>query len=313
MVERIVIERLEFRGCCGVSPEERAQPQPLAVDVELDCRLESAGLSDNLAHTVDYAAVARRIVDVGTLQDSCLLETLAERLLAILFAEFPIERAKLWVRKLQPPIAHIAGSVGITLERTRLAQQLQRPDPVPAPFLMQHLARLPKGRVLDVAAGRGRHTLFLASHGYEVEAIDRDAEALDHLAATARQRNLSGVTTRTVDLELPPPQEPDLGLETYDVIVVFFYLHRSLFPFLIDALKPGGVLVYETFTIENYFRHRHPKRWEFCLANNELLRLTSLLRVLHYDEGEHDGGHGAGSAYTAQLLAHKPAETGSRR
>lgn len=306
MAERIVIERLEFHGCCGVSLEERARPQPLAVDLEVDCQLEPAGRSDSLSHTVDYAALAQRIVEVGTSQDSCLLETLAERILAVLFAEFPIDRAKLWVRKLQPPIAHVAGSVGVTLDRTRMAQQLQHPDPVPAPFVMQQLTRLPKGRVLDVAAGRGRHTLFLASHGYEVEAVDRDTEALEQLAATARQRNFSTVTTRTVDLELPPPHDPDLGIERYDVIVVCFYLHRALFPALIDALKPNGMLLYETFTIDNYFRHRHPKRWEFCLAHNELLRLTSPLRTLHYDEGEHDGGHGAGSAFTAQLLAQKP-------
>ncbi|HMK21899.1 MAG TPA: dihydroneopterin aldolase, partial [Terriglobales bacterium] len=163
MAGRIIIERLEFRACCGVSLEERARPQPLAVDLEVDCELDSAGRSDNLACTVDYAAIVRQIVEIGTSQDSCLLETLAERILAVVFAEFPIERAKLWVRKLEPPIAHIAGSVGVALERSRLAQQLQNPDPAPAPFVMQQLARLPKGRALDVAAGGGRHSLFLAS------------------------------------------------------------------------------------------------------------------------------------------------------
>src|SRR4029078_12548906 len=91
--------------------------------------------------------------------------------------------------------------------------------------------------------------------------------------------------------------------QEYDVILVFFYLHRPLFPALIDSLKPNGVLSYETFTIDNYLRHRPPRRWEFCLAQNELLRLTSNLRVLSYDEGEHDGSHGPGSAFTAQLVA----------
>ena len=71
------------------------------------------------------------------------------------------------------------------------------------------------------------------------------------------------------------------------------------------VLKPNGILLYETFTIDNYFRHQHPRRWEFCLAQNELLRLTSPLRVLHYDEGEHDGGHGSGPCYTARLVAQK--------
>ncbi|NJL15997.1 MAG: dihydroneopterin aldolase, partial [Nitrospira sp.] len=48
---QIIIEQLEFRGRCGVTPEERARPQPLAIDLELDCRLEPAGLSDDLQQT----------------------------------------------------------------------------------------------------------------------------------------------------------------------------------------------------------------------------------------------------------------------
>ena len=93
------------------------------------------------------------------------------------------------------------------------------------------------------------------------------------------------------------------AVRVVNVIVVFFYLHRALFPALIESLKPNGVLIYETFTIDNYLRHRHPRRWEFCLAHNELLRLTSNLRVLSYDEGEHDGGHGPGAVFTARLVA----------
>jgi len=302
----IFIERLEFRGRVGITLEERARPQPLAIDLELDCRLESAGRTDDLAHTVDYAAIAKRVVEVGMEKDSHLLETMAERLFVVLFGEFPIQRAKLWIRKLHPPLIYVTGSVGVSLERTRLDQQLYEADPAPAPFLLQQLHRLPKGRALDVAAGSGRHALFLAAHGYQVDAIDRDADALKQLNAAAKQRQLH-VATTCLDLEQPAPFEPHLGNEIYDVIVVFFYLYRSLFPYLIDALRPGGVLMYETFTIDNYFRHKHPRRWEFCLAHNELLRLTSRLQILHYEEGVHERGHGQGPVYTAQLVAHKPA------
>ncbi len=152
MSDQISIERLEFRGLCGVTHEERVRPQPLAVDLELDYQLGPVGLSDNLAHTIDYARVAQRVVEVGTAQDFCLLETMAERLLTMLFDEFPIERVKLWVRKLHPPITYVTGSVGVTVERTRLTQQLQHGDPDPARFLVQQLHRLPKGKVLDMAA-----------------------------------------------------------------------------------------------------------------------------------------------------------------
>jgi dihydroneopterin aldolase len=293
MSGKITIERLEFRGRCGVTAEERARPQPLAIDLELECRIDKAGRSDRLAHTIDYARIAQRVVEVGTAQDVCLLETMAERFVAMLFDEFTC----------------ITGSVGVTIERTRLDQQVLQIDPAPAPFLVQQLPRLPKGKALDVAAGTGRHALFLASHGYQVDAIDRDEQKLTQLASAARARQLV-VVTRTVDLEQPAPYEPDLGKETYDVIVVFFYLYRPLIPYLLDALKPGGVLVYETFTIDNYFHYKHPKRWDFCLAHNELLRMTSSLQILHYDEGAHEGAHGQGPVYTAQLVAQKPAGQG---
>jgi SAM-dependent methyltransferase len=173
----------------------------------------------------------------------------------------------------------------------------------------QQLHRLPKGRALDVACGTGRHALYLAAHGFEVDAIDRDRESLAKLSAAAAQRHLTHLTVNTVDLERQTDERPEFPADTYDVILVSFYLHRPLFPWIIEALKPQGVLVYETFTIENYVRHRHPRRWEFCLAQNELLRLTSALRVLWYDESEHEGGHGTGSAFTAQLVARKSAAT----
>ena len=122
----VVIERLEFHSRCGVTPEERARPQSLALDLELDCLLEAAGLSDDLVHTIDYAKVAQRVVDIGTLQESQLLETLAERLMAALFDEFSIDHIKLWLRKLHPPISYVTRSVGISIERTRLAQHVLR-------------------------------------------------------------------------------------------------------------------------------------------------------------------------------------------
>ena len=311
MAGQIVIEQVEFRGRCGVTSEERARPQPLAVDLELGCETEQAGFSDDLRQTVDYAAVVHRIVAIGTGRETHLLEAMAEELLQVIFHEFQVHRIKLWLRKLHPPITSVTKSVGITIERTRLEQHMLRACPPPARFLSQQLHRLPKGTVLDVAAGRGRHTLFLSSLGYQVEAIDRDAEALALLLTSARSQNLAGVTTRTLDLEPPPPHAPSLGHTQYDAVVVFFYLHRPLFPHLRDALKPGGVLLYETFLIENHVRHHHPKRREFCLAQGELLDLTSGLRLLHYDEGLHEGTQDREPAYTAQLVAQKPFTSGT--
>jgi dihydroneopterin aldolase len=308
MADKIVIERLEFLARCGTTSEERQRPQPVAIDLELDCETVSASSSGHLSDTVDYAQVAERIVDLGSKEVCALLETFGEKVLTLLFTEFPISRARLWLRKLSPPISQKAGSVGIKFDRPRAAHYAQAIDPVPSRFLTQQLHRLPKGRVLDVACGGGRHALYLATQGFEVEAIDRDQESLTKLSSAAVQRRLR-LSVKQVDLERRTDERPEFPANTYDAIVVCFYLHRPLFPWLVEALRPQGILLYETFTIDNYVRYRHPRRWEFCLAQNELLRLTSLLRVLSYDEGEHEGGPSMGSVFTAQLVAQKPGQS----
>jgi dihydroneopterin aldolase len=305
MTDKIVIERLEFQARCGITSEERQRPQPMAIDVELDCETASAVATDHLSDTIDYAQVAERIVELGSKEVCALLETFGEKILTLLFTEFPVSRARLWLRKLSPPMGPKTGSVGVKLDRPRAAHHARSADPLPSPFISQHLHRLPKGRALDVASGSGRHALYLASHGFEVEAVDRDHARLATLSTTATQRHLPNLTVKQVDLERNADERPEFPANTYDAIVVCFYLHRPLFPWLMEALKPQGVLLYETFTIENYMRYHHPRRWEFCLAQNELLRLASSLRVISYDEGEHDGGPGMGSVFTAQLVAQK--------
>jgi dihydroneopterin aldolase len=302
MSERLIIERLEFQGHCGTTAAERKIAQPIGVDLELEYPLGLAAATDNIERAVDYAKVAERIIEVGGAQECCLLETLAERLSAMVFAEFPVSRISLWVRKLVPPVAGVRGSVGVRLDRTRAMQVM---DPRPSRFLVEQLPRLPKGTALDVATGRGRNALYLAAQGYAVEALDRDDQALAEVAAAARQRNLTNLFVRHLDLEADPDQPASFPKERYEVVLGFFYLHRPLFPALLQALKPGGVLVYETFLIENHLRRQHPRRREFCLSHNELLRLTTGLRVLHYDEGEHESAHGDEPAFTARLLAQR--------
>ncbi|MFO0773972.1 MAG: dihydroneopterin aldolase [Nitrospiraceae bacterium] len=307
MPSRIVIERLEFHAHVGVTDAERRVAQPIAVDVEFDWPTERAGQTDNLQDTIDYAAVADRLTATATRQQDRLLETMAERLLTTLFAEFPIQAAYVWVRKVHPPVKSVQGSVGVQVKRTRQTHMTQQQDPLPARFLVEQLYRLPRGRALDVASGAGRNAMYLATNGFQVECIDRDEQALIALNSMAQARSLAAtLSTRTVDLETDPAHIPDLGTEQYEVIMVFFYLYRPLFPRLIQALKPGGILVYETFTIDNHLAHQHPRRREFCLEHNELLKLVQPLHVLFYDEGEHQGSDGAAPLHTAQLLARKP-------
>jgi SAM-dependent methyltransferase len=116
--------------------------------------------------------------------------------------------------------------------------------------------------VLDVAAGRGRHALFFAGRGHRVTAIDRDVSAL----AAA-----DNVEVIAADLEDGSPWP--LADRTFGAIVVTNYLHRPLFPHLLAALQPDGVLLYETF-MEGNERFGKPNRPEFLLKDGELLELA---------------------------------------
>jgi dihydroneopterin aldolase len=312
MSDHLVIKDLGFQGHIGITQEERRNPQPIGVDMELDYpegAMASASQSDDITRAVDYAAVAARIVEIGLSREFQLLETLANHVTAALFAEFPIDGLRLWVRKLVPPVKNIHGSVGVRVDRRRSSEGYpscsssmpEDADLSLSSFLADHLEQLPMGNILDVAAGRGRNTVYLASRGFRVEAIDRDQEALGVLQKTLRQRSLANVTAQCTDLEA----HPDLAKERYEGVIVFFYLQRNLFPALVNALRPGGVLIYETFLLENHLRHNHPRRREFCLEPNELLRLIGGLRVIYYDEGQHPGAHDGEAPFTARVIAVK--------
>ena len=150
-----------------------------------------------------------------------------------------------------------------------------------------------RGRVLDVASGRGRHALFLAARGFHVHAIDRDPHALDTLCQlVSKLQALEGlddspgrVTTEVLDLEAG---SVSLGHRRYDGIIVFNYLHRPLLPAIVDALVEGGVLIYETFTIGQAERG-HPKNPAYLLQAGELEALVAPLRVVRAREGDCGG------------------------
>jgi SAM-dependent methyltransferase len=131
------------------------------------------------------------------------------------------------------------------------------------------------GRVLDLAAGGGRHSRLLLQSGFSVVAVDRDTSALLPLAA-------SGCEVRQVDLETG--NEWPLG-NRYDGIVVSNYLHRPLLPAISQALAPGGVLIYETFARGNE-RFGRPHNPNFLLRPGELLDAFSMLTVIAFEQGD---------------------------
>lgn len=146
----------------------------------------------------------------------------------------------------------------------------------PSPWVLRFAPRVSAGsRVLDVACGAGRHTRLFASRGCHVNAVDRDPRIVEWLGKVAN------VEVDIADLENAPwPYE---GRE-FDAIVVTNYLHRPLFPKLLEALAGGGVLIYETFARGNE-KFGRPSNPDFLLKPGELLAaVEGWLRVIAYED-----------------------------
>lgn len=153
--------------------------------------------------------------------------------------------------------------------------------------------------MLDLACGRGRHALAAAALGLPTLAIDRSRESLRSLHTMAAERG-HAVTTLQADLETEagiPLQAGRCG-----ALLVFRFLYRELAPHICAALRPGGLLLYETFLLSQRELGYGPKRAEFLLEAGELPQLFSELEVLEYDEGIRPGPK---PESTARLLARK--------
>jgi SAM-dependent methyltransferase len=158
-------------------------------------------------------------------------------------------------------------------------QPTPAPHPtVPSPWVCRFLPLIAAGgRVLDLAAGTGRHVTVLRQAGYQVVAVDRDAGPLK--AAFAGD---SSCDIKEIDLEDDGPWRLGGG---FDGIVVTNYLHRPLLPALADALAPGGVLIYATFMLGNE-RLGRPTNPDFLLRPGELLAVFGdRLAVVAFEQG----------------------------
>ena len=150
----------------------------------------------------------------------------------------------------------------------------------PSEFLVEQAGLLPEGgRALDVAMGSGRNAVYLASLGFEVTGVEISAEACEQALATARA---AGVRIKAVCADL---ESYTVSEAAFDVVINFNYLQRELCPRLAAALKPGGVLVFETFTTEQRQFGWGPKHDGFLLRPGELRELFPGLEVLVYREG----------------------------
>jgi 2-polyprenyl-3-methyl-5-hydroxy-6-metoxy-1,4-benzoquinol methylase len=149
----------------------------------------------------------------------------------------------------------------------------------PAQFLVENIELLPKGRALDLAMGTGRNATYLSQMGFEVEGVDVSAEAVNSASERARRSGVH-IKAQVADLE----NRYRIEKQAYDVIICFNYLQRSLIPQIIDALRTGGMVVYETYIVDQA-RFGKPKNPDHLLKHNELLDTFRDLRCLRYREG----------------------------
>ena len=167
--------------------------------------------------------------------------------------------------------------------------------------LRDHLHLLPPtGDALDLACGRGAGALLLASRGLRVQAWDLSEVAVGRLAEEAQRRGLTNIHTQVRDVICEPP-EP----RSFDLILVSFFLERALATHLIAALRPGGLLFYQTFT-RAAVSSRGPSNPQYRLDDNELLRMFSGLHLRFYREEGLLGDLEAGCRDVAMLVGEKP-------
>jgi len=179
----------------------------------------------------------------------------------------------------------------------RYRQGRTMPDE-PAALLVENRSLLPKsGKALDIAMGTGRNALYLASLGFRVTGVDLSAVAVEKCRQKAERLGLP-IEALVADLEHHP-----LPTEEYNLIVNFYYLQRSLSPRIVAALKPGGVLVFESFTTDQLQFGWGPKSPDHLLRPGELQELFAGLETLLYHEGIIQGDRGPKAV--ARLMGRK--------
>jgi SAM-dependent methyltransferase len=134
------------------------------------------------------------------------------------------------------------------------------------------------GRALDLAGGVGRHALYLAERGWLVTLMDISDAALQRARRQAEQQDLH-IFAEQADLTVARLPE-----DAFDLIVVFFYLERSLFPQIAAALRPGGMLIYKTYTTEQQKLSGGPTHPMHLLLSGELKSAFGELEALFYSE-----------------------------
>ncbi len=132
-------------------------------------------------------------------------------------------------------------------------------------ILEKYISIVSHGNALDLACGNGRNSRFLAQKGFQVDAVDISNVAINHLAGKDPRINV-------ICQDIDTWQIPE---DRYQIIISIRFMDRRLFPMIQKGLKPGGILIFESFIDE---------KKAYCLEPNELLNAFEFFHVVYYEE-----------------------------
>lgn len=169
----------------------------------------------------------------------------------------------------------------------------------PAQVLVDNIYLLPlEGETLDLACGRAGNAQLLVQQGLSVDAVDFSPVLLKGLGEFVKEHNLN---INCIQRDIESDSLPD---KKYDVIVVSYFLNRQLFPEIIDALKPNGLLLYQTWS-QLAVDDSGPSNPKFRLQSGELLKHCASMRIILYNENGNQGKVTSGLRNEALIIAQK--------
>jgi tellurite methyltransferase len=148
------------------------------------------------------------------------------------------------------------------------------------------------GRALDLAGGAGRNAIWLARQNWQVTLAD-----ISEVGIALAKENAGSLAGR-IEFRVSDLRDFHASGGLYDLVLLFFYLDRAMFPEIVQSIRPGGLLVYKTYTVVNPKPAGGPTDPAFLLQPGELLRCFSQLQTLFYRETIRDRG-------VAELIAKK--------
>ena len=131
------------------------------------------------------------------------------------------------------------------------------------------------GYVLDLACGKGRHSIFLSNLGYNVLSVDIDEYKMN-------LNNFNGKLIKKKVIDVENINNWPLEKEKFDAIIVTNFLNRKIFPSIVRSIKKGGHLIYETFS-EGHQKIGRPTNPKYILKPRELMRLSNKMRLVVYE------------------------------